>query len=260
MARVSKGRHNMMKITKIIYYHTVMLLRDKQNMIMLIFFPVLIFILLGKSFYENIEYDHSLNLALYLLPGLVVMSILNTCVFSIGQELSVLSDKDILSRLFLTPIKKSRFLGAYVFSRMILIAIVLLLLFITAWLLFNVKLIAVDFGSFCAAAILCIIVCTELGFLAFGAANSSNSVVAICNLLTMPMLFVSGTFFPLDKNPFLYHLSLIMPIEPSIKIFQGILLKQMNLFSLGGSFIKQIIIAIGLGLIDIYILTKRKKI
>jgi ABC-2 type transport system permease protein len=53
-----------------------------------------------------------------------------------------------------------------------------------------------------------------LGFTISGIAKTQESVPAFANLIVFPMLFLGGTFFPIDSFPtWLHHIATYLPLQ-----------------------------------------------
>jgi len=164
------------------------------------------------------------DFSIFLFPGIMIMSILNTCLFGIGTELSSFREKGILKRLFITPIRMDTFLSSYLLSRFLLIVIQVILIFIVNKVIFNTGLEGVNFYSLGFMLLLTTIMATLMGFLVFSVSNSFSSSNSLSNYISMPMLFFSGSFFPIDGSPIFSKISLLIPITPTVNILRSIII------------------------------------
>ncbi|HEX9503134.1 MAG TPA: ABC transporter permease [Patescibacteria group bacterium] len=155
---------------------------------------------------------HHLKYIDFLLPGLIALSVMQMSVFSVAFVFVTYKEKGILKRLLATPMRPGIFVLSNVITRLI-VTLIQTGIFITLgvlafhahvigsyWLLFVIAL----FGS---------IMFLGLGFTISGLASTVESVPALANLIVFPMLFLGGTFFPIDSFPtWLQHIAKYLPL------------------------------------------------
>jgi ABC-2 type transport system permease protein len=148
----------------------------------------------------------------YFVPGILAMSIMNSGIIGLATSFVTYRERGILRRIRVTPFPLGSFLLAKVLAQMIQIVIQALILVGLAWLLFGLN----PRGN--PLLILGIIIIGSLAFLAIGFAISSiaqnaETAASYANLITFPMLFLSGIFFAVDTVPgWLQPLLKIMPL------------------------------------------------
>lgn len=148
----------------------------------------------------------------YFVPGILAMSIMNSGIIGLSTSFVTYRERGILRRIRVTPFPLGSFLLAKVLAQMIQIVLQALILVGLAWLLFGLN----PRGN--PLLILGIIIVGSLAFLAIGFAISSiaqnaETAASYANLITFPMLFLSGIFFAVDTVPgWLQPLLKIMPL------------------------------------------------
>jgi ABC-2 type transport system permease protein len=148
----------------------------------------------------------------YFVPGILAMSIMNSGIIGLATSFVTYRERGILRRIRVTPFPLGSFLLAKVLAQMIQIVIQALILVGLAWLLFGLN----PRGN--PLLILGIVIVGSLAFLAIGFAISSvaqnaETAASYANLITFPMLFLSGIFFAVDTVPgWLQPLLKIMPL------------------------------------------------
>jgi len=136
----------------------------------------------------------------FLVPGIVAMAIMQMAVFSVAFVFADYKEKGVLKRLLATPMKPYQFVVANVVTRLIIALIQAAILIAVGVLLFGAHLI----GSYFLIFILCLlgaVMFLGLGFTISGFAKTVETVPALANLVVFPMLFLGGTFFPLETMP-----------------------------------------------------------
>jgi ABC-2 type transport system permease protein len=193
----------------------------------------------------------------FLIPGLIALGILNSCLWGIGWNLIEFRMKKLLRRMVATPMKKSSFLISLIITRIILSSVESSILFLFAFLYF---------GTIIEGSIFAFVLVYLAGIFAFSgvailtASRTQNSQVGngLINAVSLPMMILSGIFFsyqnfPSWAIPFIKSLPLTMVADSIRAIFiEGASLQQTMLPILFLSLIGAITFGIGLKLFKWY--------
>ncbi|MDQ3693346.1 MAG: ABC transporter permease [Chloroflexota bacterium] len=148
----------------------------------------------------------------FFVPGILAMSIMNSGIIGLATSFVSYRERGILRRIKVTPFPLASFLLAKVLAQMIQIVLQALILVGLAWLLFGLN----PRGN--PLVILGAIIVGSLAFLAVGFAISSiarnaEAAASYANLITFPMLFLSGVFFSVETVPsWLQPLLRVLPL------------------------------------------------
>jgi len=155
-----------------------------------------------ELFELNVESIDSKNLRYidFLVPGIVAMSIMQMAVFSVAFVFVDYKEKGILKRLLATPLKPFQFVTANVITRL-LVAVVQTAILIAIGVFLYHSQVAGSYPLIFLISVLGGVMFLGLGFTISGLAKTVEAVPAIANLIVFPMLFLGGTFFPLDSMP-----------------------------------------------------------
>jgi ABC-2 type transport system permease protein len=160
----------------------------------------------------------------YLVPGLIGFAILTSPMFSIAELVSTYRKDGIFRQLSLTPLTRAEWLVAKIIWYTFLSIIAAVLMIATGSLLFGAKVSLtlgvipfLVFGPF---------LFVSLGILAGSAAPTPESAAVVANIITFPMMFLSGTFFPVSSFP--AGLQLIAHVFPLYYVIDG--MNQVMLF------------------------------
>lgn len=140
----------------------------------------------------------------FLIPGVIAMTIMQLGVFGVAFGFVSLKKRGILRRLWVTPIRPRDFIIAQVITRLVvmLAQMTILLgvgtLFLHLHIVGSVLLLAVT-------ALLGSVVFLGIGFAIAGVSSSEDQVAPIANVLTLPMLVLSGVFFNRSALPDALH-------------------------------------------------------
>jgi ABC-2 type transport system permease protein len=136
----------------------------------------------------------------WLFPGILGMNMMFSCLFGVGYVVLRYRKSGFLKRLHATPLSAFEFLSAQVLSRLALI------LFITVILYAGIGAI-IGFHSAGSMPLLLLLAVTgALSMIALGLTiaarfSSEELVGGLLNLLTWPMMVLSGIWFSLEGSP-----------------------------------------------------------
>jgi ABC-2 type transport system permease protein len=147
----------------------------------------------------------------FLVPGILGLTVMQLGLFSVAFGFVQLKTTGTLRRLFATPTSPGYFLGAQVSSRLI-IAIIQVLILLGVGLAFGVQLVG-SIVVVLALAVVGSIVFLAMGFGVAGWAKNENQAAPVANLIALPMMFLSGSFFPREAMPeFLQTVTRFLPL------------------------------------------------
>jgi ABC-2 type transport system permease protein len=136
----------------------------------------------------------------WLFPGILGMNMMFSCLFGVGYVVLRYRKSGFLKRLHATPLSAFEFLSAQVLSRLLLILLVTCILYtgIGAIIRFH------SVGSVPLLALLAVL--GALSMIALGLTiaarfSSEELVGGLLNLLTWPMMLLSGIWFSLEGSP-----------------------------------------------------------
>jgi ABC-2 type transport system permease protein len=136
----------------------------------------------------------------FLVPGVVALAIMQMAVFSVAFVFADFKEKGIMKRLLATPMQPFQFVTANVITRLVIAVAQSAILIAVGVLLFNAQVIG-SYWLLIPIIILGAVMFLGLGFTISGFANTVEAVPAIANLVVFPMLFLGGTFFPIETMP-----------------------------------------------------------
>jgi ABC-2 type transport system permease protein len=148
----------------------------------------------------------------FLLPGILAMSIMQMGVFSVAFVFVDLKKRGILRRLKVTPINTNDFILAHVVTRLIVLMLQVTVLISAGVLFFNLNFIGSVWNLF-IVGILGAIVFLGMGFAIAGISKSEGQVAPLANVITLPMMLLSGVFFSRANLPgFAHTITSVFPL------------------------------------------------
>jgi ABC-2 type transport system permease protein len=149
----------------------------------------------------------------FFVPGIIAMSLMNSGVIGLSTAFVTYREKGILRRIKVTPFSLPKFISARMVTMLMVAVAQSLILIFTGKLIYGMTF----RGS--PLLILVTILIGSLAFLSIGFAISSfarnaETAASYANLITFPMLFLAGTFFPIDSLPaWLQALTRVLPLR-----------------------------------------------
>lgn len=136
----------------------------------------------------------------WLFPGILGMNMMFSCLFGVGYVVLRYRKSGFLKRLHATPLSAFEFLSAQVLSRLSLILVVTVILYAGIGTI-------IGFHSAGSVPLLLLLAVTgALSMIALGLTvaarfSSEELVGGLLNLLTWPMMLLSGIWFSLEGSP-----------------------------------------------------------
>ena len=170
----------------------------------------------------------------WLVPGILGMNMMFSCLFGVGYVIVRYRKAGYLKRLSATPVRAAEFLVAQVLSRLLVIMVVTCGVFVaTEWIIgFPVV------GSH--AALLVVALLGAIAMIAMGVAvaprtTSEELANGLLNLVTWPMMMVSGVWFSIEGAPTpVLWLAQALPLTHLLEAARGIMLDGDSLMAVSG--------------------------
>lgn len=136
----------------------------------------------------------------FILPGLLGMTIMQSGIFAVAFAFVSFKASGALRRIQATPTHPVQFVLAQALTRLIITLLTITILVTCGVLFFDFHMVGsyVEFGI---VAILGILIFLGFGFAIAGYAKDENQVAPLANIVQLPMLLLSGIFFPRDLFP-----------------------------------------------------------
>lgn len=160
----------------------------------------------------------------WLVPGILGMNMMFSCLFGVGYVIVRYRKAGYLKRLSATPVTAMEFLTAQVLSRLCVIMTVTVLVFAgTGWLIdFPVRGAYVDLFIVALVGSAAMI---AMGLAVAARVMSEELANGLLNLVTWPMMMLSGVWFSLEGAPApVVWLAQVLPLTHVLDAARGIML------------------------------------
>ncbi len=147
----------------------------------------------------------------YYVPGITAAFIMTNGIIALAATTTEFKRRGIIKRLSITPLTKLDWIVGNVLSQALLNLMLTAIMIAVGWLLFNVRVIP-DAISI-ALILLGSIMFSGIGMTLSGFIKDVEAASAIGNAIAFPMMFLSGTYFPLEMMPsYIQMISKVMPL------------------------------------------------
>lgn len=133
----------------------------------------------------------------WVLPGILGMNMMFSCLFGVGYVLVRYRKNGFLKRLRATPLRSFEFVAAQLASRLMLIIVITAFVYAgTSWFL-NTRMEG-SYGTLLLIAVLGATSLISLGLVVAARVTSEELAGGLLNLVTWPMMMLSGVWFSLE--------------------------------------------------------------
>jgi ABC-2 type transport system permease protein len=147
----------------------------------------------------------------YYVPGITAAFIMTNGIIGLSATATEFKRRGIIKRLSLTPLTKLDWIIGNVLSQALLNLILTAIMIGVGWIIFNVRIIPDALTV--ALILLGSIMFSGIGMTLSGLFRDVEAASAVGNAIAFPMMFLSGTYFPLDMMPtYLQAVSKALPL------------------------------------------------
>jgi ABC-2 type transport system permease protein len=176
-------------------------------------FPVMFLVIFGSlNRGARLESMGNIPYNAYYVPALITFGVIGACMTNISMTVSIRRDSGVLKRVRGTPLPAWAFMAGLIGSSAVVGAILAVLITGAGMLFYGVSaprhpatlllVLLIGGGCFCA-----------LGLALAALIPNAEAAPAITNAVVLPLLFISGTFYPLDPNSTLSHIADWFPMR-----------------------------------------------
>lgn len=136
----------------------------------------------------------------FLVPGIIALSIMQTGLFGVVFTFVQWKQRGILRRLMATPMRVRDFFFAQLITRLLTVALQIVVLLMFGLLVFHFHFVGNVLYLF-VVGIAGGAIFLALGLAISGYAKNEETAAPLANIISLPLMFLSGTFFPRSSMP-----------------------------------------------------------
>lgn len=180
----------------------------------------------------------------WLIPGVLGMNIMFSALFGVGYVIVRYRKNGVLKRLRATPLSAFEFLSAQIVSRLLMIVSVTVLVYAGTNLVVDFRMV----GSYWLLLLILVLGALSMisvGLLIAARITSEEAANGLLNLLSWPMMLLSGVWFSLEgSNPLVQKLALAFPLTHMISAARAVMIEGAGLADVAGHLITLSILSI----------------
>jgi len=169
----------------------------------------------------------------WVMPGVLGMNVMFSCLFGVGYVIVRYRKNGVLRRLKATPLRAHEFLLAQIVSRLLLVVVVSSVIYLGTDLLVDFRML----GSYLDLLLTLVVGAfslISLGLVVASRIRSDELAGGLLNLLSWPMMFLSGVWFSLEGiHPLLQRLALCLPLTHLIAGARAVMIDGAGLAEMG---------------------------
>jgi len=147
----------------------------------------------------------------FFIPGIIGMTVMTSAVFGAVMDENEYKQKGIIRKLSTTPITRSEWILSNMLYQLFLAMISTTLVLLVGWAVFGAVL---NINIWLPIILIVeVFAFAGLGMLVTRLVKDAQSAAAVSNIITFPMMFLSGSFFPVEQMPnFLKVVAKVLPL------------------------------------------------
>jgi ABC-2 type transport system permease protein len=147
----------------------------------------------------------------FFVPGIIAMSVMTSSLSGAVTMNAELRQKGVIRKLSTTPITRTDWILSNILYQFVLAVIATVAILVVSYAVFRVRL-QINAWLF-AFLVLEVFAFGGLGMILTRVANEAESAAAAANFIMFPMMFLAGSFFPIEMMPgFLQTIARILPL------------------------------------------------
>jgi ABC-2 type transport system permease protein len=173
----------------------------------------------------------------WLIPGVLGMNIMFSALFGVGYVIVRYRKNGVLKRLRATPLSALEFLSAQIASRLLMIVSVTVLVYASTNIVVDFRMVG-SYWLLLSILILGALSMISVGLLVAARITSEEAANGLLNLLSWPMMLLSGVWFSLEgSNPLVQELALAFPLTHMISAARAVMIEGAGLSDVSGHLI-----------------------
>jgi len=204
-------------LTQSVYYQLLIFLRIKQAVFFTVAFPTFLFIIFG-SIWGTKQEDY----VSFLLSGIIGMTIASDGLFAIGPVIKEYYSNGLIKYLRKLPFNILLHFVGLIISRVISLILIVIMLCLTAYLMFNYRVTFSELISFIVGVFIGLFVFSFLGLVITFSGIKQGADKGIINFIYFIILFTSNAFYPVGEfNKLIGFIGNILPLNSILSILRG---------------------------------------
>jgi ABC-2 type transport system permease protein len=209
--------------------------RSREAAIFTFLLPVLFFLLFGSIYGSDVLSNEHVKASAFLEAGMIGFGVAATCFAGLAITMVIRREAGVLKRIRATPLPPATYLVAVLASVFVVFLVEAALIVAIGKVLFGVHLPDRPF-SLLLALLLGAGAFAALGLALTSLVRSAEGSSAVINIVYLPMVMISGTFFSPKSTPgFIRALADVLPLTYFTKLMRAVMLHDHHLWQEPGA-------------------------
>ena len=196
-----------------IRYEQKLYWRSPSSAMFTFLFPILLLVIFASLNYgATLRALGGISYNQYYVPGIVAFGVISACFSNLAIGLCFRRDSGVLKRIRGTPLPPWVFMAGNIGSSLVVSAILTVLTTAVGVAFYGVSFPG-RYGAFVLTLVVGAFCFCSLGLAITALIPVATASPAIVNGLLFPILFISGTFFPVDGGSWLARIASVFPIR-----------------------------------------------
>ena len=201
--------------------------RDKVTLFYSLAFPLLLMI--GLGYYFNEQYQQ-----LQIVAGVTAISTIFWGMQGIAFQVHVQRNRGVYKLLKLTPMPLASFIVIMVLARTFIGVLINIIVWLVGIFTFSIDLTSLTVVNTFLLLIVGSLCFTSIGFVISNLARNEAQISMFSNLIQLPMIFMSETFYSLKNAPeWVVFIGKMLPFEHYVKALRGVMLGENSVLLAG---------------------------
>ncbi|PDO10034.1 MAG: ABC transporter permease [Candidatus Reconcilbacillus cellulovorans] len=136
----------------------------------------------------------------FLVPGIVAMMIMSNNINGVAGQIASWRERGVLRRMRSTPLSAETFISAQITARLLLNGVQAVVVLLLGRLVFGTE-VRGSWATVLFYVVLGTLTFMAIGFIIAGVAKTPESAGPIAGVVSLPMMFLGGVFFPVSDMP-----------------------------------------------------------
>ena len=181
---------------------TKALVRNPLSAVFTLAFPVLFLVIFGSlNSGAELQDRGGIRFIQFYVPGIIAFAIIGACFVNLAIRVAVLRDDGVLKRIRGTPLPPSAYLAGHFGASVLVSALLTIVTTGVGVLFYDVRFRSATIPGLLAALVLGATCFCSLGVALTGFIPNGDAAPAVVNIVSLPLLFISGIFFPAEAAP-----------------------------------------------------------
>jgi ABC-2 type transport system permease protein len=230
-----------------LWYQQLAYWRNPVGAFFTFFMPVLFLVIFASidsgAHYEGLKFDQ------YFIPGIMTFGVIAACYTNLAIALTTQREQGILKRVRGTPLPPWAYMLATVMS-----CVIRAVLLVGLTLGVGVAFYGLIIPAHAAVPLVVTVVLGAATFCALGVAvtaiiPNADAAPAVVNGVYLPLMFISGTFFPIASASVLAKISSYFPVRPFVLLSFNALDPRVHTSAIHGAWLETLAIWCAFGLV-----------